>query len=163
MPLWQLPFYTLGRWKQEHLKIPECKICFSCGHVTNRQWCGAKQTEYCRESGILTVYHICTHRLPPKPNTKKYRHQVKEAVLRNSSLGAHAIQQTEAGEAVAAGDIQEAWRRAMQLSYSNLRYERLTCPIKGTQTNNYLEAVGILKKATDMEDKYLIYKLNNSV
>ena len=43
-------------------------------------------TEYCRESEILTIYHIGTHSCPLKPNTKKYRHQVREAVLRNSGL-----------------------------------------------------------------------------
>ena len=40
----------------------------------------------------------------------------------NSALGACAIQQAELGEAAAAGDIQEALRRAMQLYYTNLVY-----------------------------------------
>ena len=85
---------------------------------------GMKMREYCRESEILTIYHIGIHRCLPKPNTKKYRHQVRETVLRNSSLGACVIQQAEVGGAVATGNIQEAWRRAMQLSYSNLRFEK---------------------------------------
>ena len=40
-----------------------------------------------------------------KPNTKKYKSLVREAVLRNSGLGACAIQQAEVQEAVMAGDI----------------------------------------------------------
>ena len=47
------------------------------------------------------------HRCLPKPNTNKNSSQVREADVRNSGLGAHAIQQTDVGEAVAAGDIQD--------------------------------------------------------
>ena len=84
------------------------QICFSCGHVANRKWCGAqKMTEFCIKSEILYIYHIGTDKCL-KPNTKKYRLQVKEAVLRYIGLGAHNIQQAELGEAVATGDIQEA-------------------------------------------------------
>ena len=64
-------------------------------------------TEYCRETYCLTVYHIGTYKCLLKPNTKKYRLQVKEAVLRNSGLGSCAIQQVEVGEAVAVGGITE--------------------------------------------------------
>ena len=53
----------------------------------------------------LSIYPLGTLCCPPKPNTKKYRHQVRETVLRNSDLGAHAIQQAEVGEAFVAGDI----------------------------------------------------------
>ena len=74
------------------------KICFSCWHLANRWWCRAwKITEYCKESEILTIYHICVHSCLSKPNTKKYRHQVREAFLRNSGLGACAIQQAGVG------------------------------------------------------------------
>ena len=65
------------------------KVCFSCGNVASRQWCGAhKMTEYCRESKHLTVYHIGAHKCPLKLDTMKYRKQVRDAVLRNSGLGA---------------------------------------------------------------------------
>ena len=67
------------------------------------------------------------------------------------------------GEAVAAGDIKEAQRRGMQLSYTNLRYEKANLACERNPDNHSLEAVGNLKKATDMEDKYLIYEINNSV
>ena len=45
-------------------------------------------TEYCRESESLTVYHIGAHKCPLKPDAKLYRKQVRDAVLRNSCLGA---------------------------------------------------------------------------
>ena len=78
-----------------------------------------KGQEYCRELEIPMVYHLVMHMCVPKPNTKRYKILVREAGLRNSGLGAHAIQQqTELGEAVAAVDIQEAWRRTMQVSYA---------------------------------------------
>ena len=65
------------------------KVCFSCGNIASRKWCGAcKMTEYCRESEILTVYHIGTHKCPLKQDTKIYRKQVRDAVLGNRSLGA---------------------------------------------------------------------------
>ena len=65
------------------------KICFSYGNVASRQWCNTHEmTEYCRESESLTVYHICAHKCPLKPDTNKYRKQVRDAVLRNSGLGA---------------------------------------------------------------------------
>ena len=64
------------------------KICFSCHRVTSRQWCNThKMTEYCRESESLTVYHLGAHKCPLKPDTIKYRKQVRDAVLRNSGLG----------------------------------------------------------------------------
>ena len=69
--------------------------------------------EYCRESEILTIYHIGTHKCLLRQNTKEYRLWVIDAVLKNSGLAVCSIQQAEVGEAVAAGDIQEAQRRAM--------------------------------------------------
>ena len=39
------------------------KVCFSCRSIARRKWCGAqKLTEYCRESGTLTVYHVGVHK-----------------------------------------------------------------------------------------------------
>ena len=101
------------------------KICFSCGNVASRQWCRAcKMTEYCRESESLTIYHVGAHKCPFKPYTNKYSKQIRDAVLRNSGLGAHGIQQAEVGQAVVTGDIKETQRRAMQLSYTNIRSEK---------------------------------------
>ena len=58
------------------------KVCFSCGSVTSRKWCGAhKMTEYCRESETLTVYHVGVHKCHLKKDTKIYKKQVREAVL----------------------------------------------------------------------------------
>ena len=70
-------------------------------------------TEYCRDSESLTIYHIAAHIYPLKPGTNKYRKQVRDTVLRKSGLGVHSIQKAEVGQAVADGDIKEAWRRAM--------------------------------------------------
>ena len=50
----------------------------------------------------------------------------------------------------------------MQLSYANLRYEEANIAYESNPDKHSLETVGILKKATDMEEKYLIYKTNNS-
>ena len=44
---------------------------------------------------------------PPKPNTKKYKRLVKEAVVRNSIVGDHTIQQAEVDEAIEGGNISE--------------------------------------------------------
>ena len=70
-------------------------------------------TEYCRESESLTIYRKGVHECLLKPGTNKYSLQVRDAVLRNSGLGTHGIQQTEVGQAVTTGDIKEAWRRTM--------------------------------------------------
>ena len=57
--------------------------------------------------------------------TKHQKIQAREAVLRNSGLGACAIQQAEIGDTAVAGDIWETRRRAVQLSYVNsVRYEK---------------------------------------
>ena len=61
----------------------------------------------------------------------------------------------ELGEAVAAGDIKGAKRRAIQFSYTNLRYEKSKLACEKYPDKHSLEVVGILKKATDMEDKCL--------
>ena len=49
------------------------KVCFSCGSIASRKWCGTcKMTEYCRESGTLTVYHVGVHKCHLKKDTKIY-------------------------------------------------------------------------------------------
>ena len=41
------------------------KVCFSCGNIACRKWCGPhKMTECCRESENITVYHIGSHKCP---------------------------------------------------------------------------------------------------
>ena len=110
-------------------------------HVGHKKW------------QILTIYHLGTHKCELKPNTKIYTIQVREAVLRNSGLSVCSIHQLEVDEAVAASDIQEVWRRAMQLSYTNSRYEKAKPGCERNSGKHSLEAVGILNKAKDMEDK----------
>ena len=109
----------------------------------------------------LTIYHIGAHKCPLKPDTNKYRKQVRDALLRNSGLDAHGIQQAEVGQTVVDSDIKEAWKRAMQLSYTNIRSEKANVAYERTPDKCSLEAVGILKQVMDREDKYLIYKINN--
>ena len=72
------------------------------------------------------------------------------------------IQQAKVGQAVAEGNIQEAWRRAMQLSYAIVRSEKAKIAQEKNLDKHSLEAVGVLKQATDKEDKYLTYRINNS-
>ena len=73
-------------------------------------------------------------------------------------MGAQGIQQAEVGQAVANSYIWEAQRRAMQLSYANVRSKKAKITCKRNPDKHSLEAVGILKQ----EDKYLIYRINNS-
>ena len=65
------------------------------------------------------------------------------------------------GQAFGDGDIREAQRRAMQLSYTNIRSEKAKISWERNPDTQSLEAVGILKQAMDKEDKYLIYKIND--
>ena len=66
------------------------------------------------------------------------------------------------GQAVTNVDIWEVWKRAMQLSYANIRSEKALISWERNSDKHSLEAVGIQKQAMDKEDKYLIYKINNS-
>ena len=50
----------------------------------------------------------------------------------------------------------------MQLSYANIRSEKAKISWERNSEKHRLEAVGILKQAMKKEDKYLIYKINNS-
>ena len=50
----------------------------------------------------------------------------------------------------------------MQLSYASVRSEKAKIAQERNPDKHSLEAVGILKQATDKEDKYLIYKINSS-
>ena len=139
------------------------KVCFSCGSIATRKWFGAqKLTEYCRESHTLTVYHVGVHKCHLKKYTQIYKKQVREAMLQNRGLGARGIQQAKVGQAVVEGNIQEAQRRAMWLSYANVRSEKAKIAQEKNPDKHSLEAVGILIQATDKEDKYLIYRINNS-
>ena len=70
----------------------------------------------------------------------------------------NAIQQAEVSEAVVAGDI---WEPSAFLCQLKTWKAYLVC--ERNPDMHSLEAVGILKKATYIEDKYLIYKINNSV
>ena len=47
----------------------------------------------------------------------------------------------------------------MRLSYTNIRCEKAKVAHERNPGKHILEAVGILKQATDKEDKYHIYKL----
>ena len=116
-------------------------------------------TEYCRESESLTIYYIGTHKCPLKPDTNKYSKQVRDAVLMNSGIGAHGIQQAEVGQAVANSDTKETQRRAMCLSYTKIRSKKANVAHVRNPDKHSIESVGILKQATDKKDKYLIYKL----
>ena len=89
------------------------KSCFVVDIMQIESCVGHKMAEYCRESEILTFYHIGVQKFPMKPNTKKYKLQARETVLRHSGLGACGIQWIEVGEAVTASNIQEVQRRAM--------------------------------------------------
>ena len=119
-------------------------------------------TEYCRESGTLKVYHVGVHKCHLKKDTKIYKKQVREAVLQNRGLGVQGVQQAEVGQAVVEGNIQEVQRRAMWLLYANIRSEKAKITWEKNLDKHSQEAVGVLKQATDKEDKYLIYQINNS-
>ena len=56
------------------------------------------------------------------------------------------IQQAELGEMAAAVNIQGAWKRAMQLSYTNIIYEKAKLFHERNPDKHSLEAVGILRK-----------------
>ena len=86
-----------------------------------------------------------------------YQKQVREALLQNRGLGVQGIQQAEVGQAVADGNIWEAQRRAMQLSYANVRLEKAKIAQEKNPDKHSLEAVGTLKQAMDKEDKYLVH------
>ena len=66
------------------------------------------------------------------------------------------------GQAVADGQICKAQRRAMQLSYANVRSEKAKITLERNLEKHSLDTVGILKQAMDKEDKYLIYCINNT-
>ena len=118
-------------------------------------------TEYCRESGILAIYQTGTHKFLLKPKTQEIQATESERqFLRNSGLGVHGIQQAEMDEAVTASDIQEARRRAIWLSYTNLRYEKAKPSPERNPEQLFTGGWRHLKKAIDMEYKYLIYKIN---
>ena len=82
----------------------------------------------------------------PQSKYKEYKRPVSVAVVRNCGEGACAIQQAEVDKAVAADDIQEAQRRAMQLSNINLRYEKANQAHERNPEKQSLEAGGIFKK-----------------
>ena len=51
-------------------------------------------------SKVVMAYYLGIHACMPKPNTNKYMRLGKEAVVRNSTVGACTIQQAEVSEAV---------------------------------------------------------------
>ena len=55
-----------------------------------------------------------THMCPTKPNIKKYQRLVREAMVRNSSAGACAIQQSEVGDALGEYDTSEGYATFLQ-------------------------------------------------
>ena len=64
-PLNECPFKVLacGKRNTSNFKNVEAhNICFSCGHLANREGCMAwKIIGYCRVSQVLTVYHLGMH------------------------------------------------------------------------------------------------------
>ena len=98
--------------------------------------------EYCRGSESLSIYQI---------GAPKYSKQVRDVVLRKSDLGAHGIQQ--------AGVCRASRRHGEELCIKSKK-AKFAC--ERNPDKHSLEAVGILEQATDKEDMYFIYKINNS-
>ena len=136
------------------------KVCFSCGNIASRKWCDAhKMTEYCRESETLTVYHIGMHKCPLKKRHKNIQKVGERSSALKQRFGCLRHSTAEVGQAVANGDIREAQRRAMQLSYANVRSEKAKISWERNPDEHSLEAVGILKQATDKETSTSFTKL----
>ena len=54
------PFKLLAsiRWNTSNFQnVDGHKICFSCGHVVNRQWCGAQKNDRVLQ-GVCDSYHL---------------------------------------------------------------------------------------------------------
>ena len=77
----------------------------------------------------------------------------REALVRNSNVGAHTIQQAEVAEEFEAGNVSDTQRRALQLCYSCTRYEKAHLASKRNPDMHSLEAIGIFQKVTDKEHK----------
>ena len=92
--------------------VDGCKMGLGQGMKNDRVLQGVREP--------YNLPHRCTQ-VSTETNTNKYSLQVREAVLRNSSLGTSGIQQADVSQALAPADIKEAQRRAMQLSYTMIR------------------------------------------
>ena len=137
------------------------KVCFSCGNIASRKWCSAcKMTEYCRESETLIVYHIGgTNVLLGK--TQIYTERSEKQCTETEVWVLKVFNRLRWVRQLL---MVTFWRqrRAMQLSCACVRSEKAKILQERNPHKHSLEAVGILKQAMDKEDKYLIYKINNS-
>ena len=99
----------------------------------------------CQRYKWYTVYHFGKHTCDTKQNTKKYKRFVWQAVV-NRSVGIWCIQQTTGGEAIEAGNISEAERRALQLSYRQTKSKEATLAHDRNSNKHLLQAVGFFKR-----------------
>ena len=67
------------------------------------------------------------------------------------NVDTHAIQCAEVGKAVDAGNISEGWRRAQQLTYKQICYEKVCLSHKGNPDKHSQEAV-VFKTSREMAE-----------
>ena len=63
----------------------------------------------------------------------------------------------QSGPSSCRGQYSGGTEKSLQLSYANIRSEKAQITWEKNPEKLSLEAVGVLKQATDKEDRYLIY------
>ena len=140
------------------------RVCNICDQVAQREGCGARKViEYDYGTHMATVYHLGDHRCSLQVDHAKCSRILKKRLEERNPTGSakevglrEVALLIESGEMDMAAAEPENWvdRRAAKRQMEKL------LPTAGHDHNSF-DAVGLIKRTTDIRDKYYIYKIGN--
>ena len=137
-------------------------VCFSCGLPGKLQLCWARKlTEFSKEAEVLTIYHQGNHTCQLKIEKSKFDSYMSQVIKDNPDLTPSQAARAHVSNAVCAGNIEEAFKRAEGVAdtkrYAFLRKQQKKSLGPTTQS---IEAIMKLKESCKDIDPFFIYKVN---
>jgi hypothetical protein len=141
------------------------KLCFSCEKKAVRVYCGAlKLEEFDQLAGEVLVYHVGEHVCVPRPNNRKSKEVMREAIAANAHLGPKQMQREVITRRIKDHDWEGAARLASELQDTRqLRYLKRRSGKHSVVDRNSISVVGQLKAAMSQQKgwEFYIYEVND--
>ena len=139
--------------------------CVTCGHYAARDKCGArKMSQYNRETGVATVYHLGKHKCCLKAKSASKRKEMSEVIDQTQGrIPPREMQRQMVQKYVVqlkwddAEQAAETWSDTPMVKNLLRDKDMANLPVDGST----FASVGIFKTGTDKKDKYFIYEIND--
>ena len=135
-----------------------------CDQVAQREGCGARKLiEYDYKTHLATVYHLGNHTCSLQLDQIKHNQvMMKRLQEKNPTGSAKEVGLREIGLLIESGEMDLAATEAenwVDRRAAKRQMEKLV-PTAGHDHNSF-DAVGIIKRTMDMQDKFYIYRIGN--